>query len=52
MRRRRLQSAQKADVMEVMKETEPEKPGTKKFFATSPTGSALHMWGGKHKGEV
>ena len=39
IRRRRLQSAQKALVMEVMKDTLPRKPGTRKFFATSPLGS-------------
>ena len=39
MRRRRLQSAQKALVMEVMKDTLPRKPGTRKFLATSPLGS-------------
>ena len=39
MRRRRLQSPQKALVMLVTKETVPTKPGTRKFFATSPEGS-------------
>ena len=39
MMRRRLQSAQKALVMEVMKDTLPLKPGTRKFLATSPLGS-------------
>ena len=39
MSRRRLQSAQKALVMEVIKETLPLNPGTLKFFATSPLGS-------------
>ncbi len=39
MRRRRLQSPQKALVMEVTKDTVPRKPGTRKFFATSPRAS-------------
>ena len=39
MRRRRLQSAQKALVIDVMNDTLPLNPGTRKFFATSPLGS-------------
>ena len=34
-----LQSPQKFEVIEVMKETEPRKPGMRKFLATSPLGS-------------
>lgn len=45
MRRRRLQSAQKALVMEVMKDTLPRKPGTRKFLATSPLGSCQQPQG-------
>ena len=43
MSRRRLQSLQKALVMEVIKDTLPLKPGTTKFFATSPDGSCKRM---------
>ena len=43
--RRRLQSAQKALVMEVMKDTLPLKPGTLKFLATSPLGSCRQPQG-------
>ena len=39
MRRRRLQSLQKAAVMLLTKDTLPRKPGTRKFLATSPRGS-------------
>lgn len=41
MSRRRLQSLQKALVMEVTKETLPLNPGSLKFFATSPFGSCI-----------
>lgn len=40
---RRLQSPQKALVMEVMKDTLPLKPGRVKFFATSPEGSCTDI---------
>jgi len=39
MRRRRLQSPQKACVMDVTNDTLPRWPRTRKFFATSPAGS-------------